>query len=446
MRYPPEFASAVRTPMTSVRRLKQSRRRASKPVTARCGPVAPWYLAYLILGLLTSGMLPFLLPLVVAGGSQSLGTVAYVTGAYNLGLLPAPLFGMLAERQRLYRPLFFGGFVVLALALAAFPLVRSLMPWFLLALTIGVAAGVAATIATLFIVDFAPRREWESRIGWLQSFNGTGQLLGLLLAGMFAAGNFDTGFTVAACLALVAVAVGGIGLPLDGHKQIGGNPLGRMPVQPLLPSAQLDPALGGLLKHSHHLQKAALQGLRKGVHGAFCRFLLAWSAYNFGVAGFFAYYPLVMRESYGSPPVITAIAYAAAAGVGIFLFVATGRLAIRYGCASVFQAGLALRLLGFALLGVPFVIAIPGATVLALAGFVLAMLAWPVLSVSGTSLAARLTPIGEGAAIGLLGATGALATVAGTFVSGPLVHAFGYGVVLPLSVIGMAAAELLMLG
>jgi hypothetical protein len=36
--------------------------------------------------------------------------------------------------------------------------------------------------------------------------------------------------------------------------------------------------------------------------------------------------------------------------------------------------------------------------------------------------------------------------VAGTFESGPLVHAFGHGIVLPLAIAGLAVAELLMIG
>ena len=50
----------------------------------------------------------------------------------------------------------------------------------------------------------------------------------------------------------------------------------------------------------------------------------------------------------------------------------------------------------------------PGVAFIAMVGFLLVMLARPVMSVSGTAVAARLTPIGEGAAIGLLSATGGL--------------------------------------
>lgn len=407
--------------------------------------VAPWYAAYLILGLLTSGMLPFLLPLVIADISHQLGTVAYVTGAYNLGLLPAPLLGRLAERAHLHRPLFFGAFVVFALAFAAFPHVSSVGPWFVLALLIGVATGAAATVATLFIVDFAPRAEWESRIGWLQSFNGAGQLVGLLMAGAFASGGFGIGFTLAGGLALVALVVGHFGLPQDGAHRVRDQTLGHVSLLPMLGAAQIGTAFGGLLHHSHHLQWAGLQVMRGALRGPFARVLIAWACYNFGVAAFFAYYPLMMRRSYGVAPEVTAIVYAIAAGVGVFLFLLASRLSTRYGGRIVFQAGIAVRLLGFLLLGLPYVVTPPFVSVVALTGFVLIMLAWPVISVSGTMLAAHLTTIGEGAAIGLLSAIGALATVLGTFAGGPLVRGFGYGTTPLIALVGLGCAEFIML-
>ena len=71
---------------------------------------APWYLTYLVLGLIYSGLLPCLMPLLLAADGYSLDGIAWVVGGYNAGLLPAPLFGVLGERFRLFRPVFSAAF------------------------------------------------------------------------------------------------------------------------------------------------------------------------------------------------------------------------------------------------------------------------------------------------------------------------------------------------
>jgi predicted MFS family arabinose efflux permease len=404
--------------------------------------LAPWYLAYLILGLIHAGMLPFLLPLAIARAGHDLDSVAYVIGAYYAGLLPAPLFGVLAERRRLFRPVFFGGFIALSTGLAALPEVSRLGVWVPLVLLAGLGVGATATVAPLFVVDFTRKSAWEPRIGWLQSFYGGGQLAGLLLAGVIAAGPLAYGFWLASAFAAFALLVGRIGLPSDdGRREIRLPPLawGK-----LMHGFQPGHPLGGLLQHSHHLHRAAFDHLAFPLGGGFARFLLAWALLNLGVAPFFAYYPLLMKRSYGIAPTSTAFLYALAAAVGIGLFVFSGRVAKQSGSRLVFQTGLALRMAGFAMLGILILIPPSGKVVLATLGFALVMLAWPILSVSGTGLAARLTPIGEGAAMGLLAASSAMATVFGTFLGGPLVEAFGYKIVPLFAVAALAGAEILM--
>jgi MFS family permease len=404
--------------------------------------LAPWYLAYLILGLIHGGMLPFLLPLAMARAGHDLDSVAFVIGAYYVGLLPAPLLGTLAERRRLFRPVFFGGFIAVSVGLAALPEVSRLGIWAPLVLLAGIGVGATATVAPLFVVDFAPKSDWEPRIGWLQSFYGGGQLAGLLVAGIIARGPLSYGFWLAAALAIVAALVGHIGLPSDDRRQ-------QLCLPPLAWGKLMrgfEPGAppSGLLQQSHHLHRAALGSVASPLGGGFVRFLSAWALVNLGVAPFFAYYPLLMKENYGIGPTSTAFLYALAAAIGIGLFGLAGRAAKQKGPRLVFQAGLALRMAGFGILGVLTLTPLPGKFAFAILAFTLVMLAWPVLSVSGTGLAARLTPISEGAAMGLLAASNALATVFGTFLGGPLVEAFGYKIVPLIAVACLAGAEILM--
>ena len=158
-------------------------------------------LASASMGLIASGLLPVLLPLLVRQVSHRLDFVAYVTGAYNLGLLTAPLLGALAERSQAYRILFLGGLVGLGVATAGLPLVSDLAPWLLLGIAVGVGTAAVTVVGNLLIVDFVPPVEWEPRLGWLQGVNGAGQVAGLLLAAVFASGQIALGIWVAAATA-----------------------------------------------------------------------------------------------------------------------------------------------------------------------------------------------------------------------------------------------------
>jgi MFS family permease len=385
--------------------------------------IAPWYVASASMGLIASGLLPVLLPLLVVQVSHRLDYVGYVTAAYNLGLFSAPPLGALAERTQAYRTLFIGGLAVLGLSAAGLPLVSHLAPWLLLSAAVGVGAAAVTVVGNLLIVDFVPAVEWEPRLGWLQGLNGAGQVAGLLLAAVFTSGQTALGIWVAAATALPALFLGRIGLPV-----------GEPSVKP-----HASPGLGALPHQAHRLRWADLIRVPEVLRHAFGRFLLSWFAYNLGVAAFFAYFPLLMRRSFGIDPSLTAIAYAVFAALGTVLFVLAGQWAGRFGDRLLYVAALAVRLVGFVLLSL-LLLPLPGRTGLALLGFGLIVLAWPLISVAGTGLAARLTPIGEGAAIGLLSAAGALATVLGNIIAGPAVRALGYPVALFAGLLGMVVA------
>jgi uncharacterized protein DUF362 len=73
-----------------------------------------WYVAYLLQGTVTAGLLPIVLPLAVLALSHRLSWVADVLAAYNVGLLTCPLWGMVSEHTKAYRKLFLGSFLLAA--------------------------------------------------------------------------------------------------------------------------------------------------------------------------------------------------------------------------------------------------------------------------------------------------------------------------------------------
>jgi predicted MFS family arabinose efflux permease len=96
--------------------------------------------------------------------------------------------------------------------------------------------------------------------------------------------------------------------------------------------------------------------------------------------------------------------------------------------------------LAYACLGVAFLSGI-GRVPLALAGFVVLVLAWPLLGVSGTALTAQLAPGEKGEALGLFNACSSLAGAVGAFVGGWAMDLVGYGALCMAGavVVGLAA-------
>jgi predicted MFS family arabinose efflux permease len=107
----------------------------------------------------------------------------------------------------------------------------------------------------------------------------------------------------------------------------------------------------------------------------------------------------------------------------------------------VLRAGFAVRTAAIAVLAAAFLSPLPGVTA-ALAGFVVLVLAWPLLGVSGTALAAETACGEKGEALGLFNASSALAGAAGAFLGGWVMETSGYGMVCLISALLVALATL----
>lgn len=426
-------------------RARDPLRVARKLVSGPRRYVHTWYVAYLLLGVSASGLLPIVLPLMLEAQSHQPMTVGLVIGAWDLGLLSAPLWGVAAERYRLYGPLFFASLGLTGLACALMPLVSGLWNWFFAALGIGVGQAGAATLASLLIVDFSPKAEWEPRVGALQSFNGAGQVLGLLLAASFSRGVSAMGLWLAAALLLPAMVLAGMGLPESVRWERKRKLWRRAPAVLDVQALSVFPMVNAPANAGLQVLPSNLSGLRRlpeVANSAYGRLLLSWFLFAFGAAGFFTYLPLMLASAHGISSHLTANLYAFAAAVGIGLFLLTSRWCQRYGALRVYRAGLWLRLLAFVLLLASELVPVTAAAAGAV-GLVVIGLAWPVISVSSTNLAARLAPFGGGAALGLFNAVLALADVMGTFASAPLVRLWGYRTIPAVAIVCLAAAILL---
>lgn len=391
--------------------------------------IEPWYLAYLLLGATMAGVAPILLPLAVAERG-SVAQVGLVMAAFNLGGLTAPLWGGLADRFRVHRLLLSAGLAAMALGLAGFALERSIWGWLLFALVQGAGAAAAATVANLFVVEVHPPSEWDARIGWLQTFFGVGQVGGLLLAGV--AGQADVGAGLLAAAALTAAAL----VPGWFATRTPRRPAGTRPVLGEPRHAEWPVASPHRLYSLVSLR--ALAVVEAGARSRSSRFLFAWLLSFGGAAAVFSLYPVLMANLFAVRPAVSSAGFAIAAGLGLALYAPAGGWSRRFGPLRVLRGALALRLVAFVVMLGLALAHPPAEGPLALAAFALVVLSWSPMSVGGTALAARLSTLGEGEALGIYNAATAVAGVLGAMAGGWLAGAWGDGAAPALAVVGVA--------
>ncbi len=390
--------------------------------------IEPWFLAYACLGVVQGGMLPLLLPL-SAGGSTHAGMIV---GVMNLAGLTAPFWGHLADRRRLHRQVLLAGMLAALVALVLMPEQLSLPLKAALAGILGLGLAAANTVANMFIVEVRPPEEWDARIGALQAFSGLGQVVGLLLAGLIG-GRYALAYAVAA--ALVAAAVPMAWLTLRG-------------VQVPVPrdAAAAHPPLGGEgwagspQRLFHILTWQGLRTLLCELEMPFARLMIVWFVAFVAISAALTMFPLALIRTFGVSPGTPATTYAFAAAASLAMYPLAARIAKQRGARPVLQVGLAARTIAIAILAVAFLSGIAGVP-LALAGFVVLVMAWPLLGVSGTALAALLAPAEKGEALGLFNASSSLAGAVGAFLGGWATETVGYGTVCLVGavVVGLAA-------
>ena len=392
--------------------------------------IEPWFLAYACLGVVQGGMLPLLLPL-SAGGSTHAGTIV---GVMNLAGLTAPFWGHLADRRRLHRQVLLAGMLLVLAPLLLMPAVLGLPLKAALAGVLGLGFAAANTVSNMFIVEVRPKEEWDARIGALQALGGLGQVSGLLLAG-FIGGRYALAFGVAA--GLVAAAVPIAWMTLRGIQV----PVART-------TATAHPALGGESWASapqrlfHVLSWRGLVTLLHEMEMPFARLLGVWFIAFVAISAVLTMFPLSLIQVFGVSVRLPATTYAFAAAVSLLLYPLAASAAKKHGARRVLRAGFIIRTVAIAILTVAF-LSQAGNVPLALAGFVIIVMAWPLLGVSGTALAAELAPGEKGEALGLFNASSSLAGAIGAFLGGWAAEGFGYGAVCLIATILVALAVLL---
>ncbi len=389
----------------------------------------PWFLAYTCLGIVQGGMLPLLLPLSSASSIEA-GTIV---GVMNLAGLTSPLLGHFADRRRRHHHVLLVGMMVTLVALLVMPLQLAFPLKVLAAAVLGIGFAAANTVANMFIVEVRPQHEWDARIGALQALTGMGQVGGLLIAGIIG-GRFALAFGVAAALIATAIPIAwltlrGVHVPIPRAAATAHPPLGGE-------------EWGGAMQRQFHIP--TWQGLKEQLHRfepPFIRLQIFWFVAFVMIGAVMSMFPLALVRTFGVPEAMPATAYAFAAAASLLIYPTAVRVARARGAHLLLRSALAVRAVAISFVAVAFMSEATG-PVLPLAGFIVLVLTWPLLGVSGTVLSAELAPSEKGEALGLFNALSSLASAVGAFSGGLALELGGYGAVCGLGVVLVAVAAL----
>lgn len=410
--------------------------------------ISPWYLGYAFQGAAVLGLAPILLPLVV-GTALGNSAAGMVVACFYVGQLASPLLGNLADRTGAFRLIYASGYVLLAAGLTGFALVESLVFWALLAFVQGLGSAATNTVAAMFIVEFSPKKQWDGKIGWLQTFYGAGQAAGLGLAAI-AQAHPTLGLLFSAVLMAPGLFLGLRGLPKSEHDQaVVHQPLRERTRALQAKAARLISTgprqLSQMVHHYHPGSGSLLRGLMQSLRTAYGLYILAWFACMFGTWLLYNLYPLLMASAYDVKADQSSIFYAVAAVIGVFFYAPSGRLGKKIGDVAVVMLGTAVTMICLVIMSLLAWWQPADAGWWAALAFIPIPVAWSPLIVAGTAAAAQLSSLNEGKAVGIFNATTAIASVLSAFAAGWVADLLSYTWVLILAAVASAVAFVLLL-
>ncbi len=391
--------------------------------------VEPWYAGYGLVGLVLLGVGPILIPLQV--DPRGPAAVGLVVAAFYVGALFTPLVGAYADRTGRQRSIFLACFPLMSLTIVGFAYAHSVWQWAVLAALFGGAGAGAGTVGGMFVVEGHPKAEWNERISWFRLAYGLGQVVGLLIAA-FTATQLLTGWWIAAVAIACGLVVGRIGIP---------------PLHPtshaaehLAPQSSARP-LGAISWALHAFHRPSLASLRSAMRGPYGLFLIVWLLTMVGVQTFFNVVPLIMRDTFAVKPSLTSILFMAGAGIGAVMYPICGKLADKFGPGRVMALGMLITITSFGAMALASWLNPSFKGAVGSVALVTAAAAYSFEVVGATMLTARLTPVSEGSAMGLLNSAIAAGAIVGAIVPSWVAAAFGYKA-LPLMATGILLAAL----
>jgi MFS family permease len=177
----------------------------------------------------------------------------------------------------------------------------------------------------------------------------------------------------------------------------------------------------------------------------FARLSIVWFVSYLAMSAVLTMFPLALVQAFAVSDGLPATAYAFASAASLVIFPWAVSIAERHGEWVVLRAGFAARGIAIAILAAAFLTHISDVP-LALTGFVLLVMAWPLLGVSSTALVAQNAPGEKGEALGVFNASSSVAAALGAFLGGWGMEMTDYGTICVVSAVIVAIATLFSCG
>ena len=389
----------------------------------------PWYFGYSFQGAIVLGSLPILLPIIVQQYTND-AVAGIVVAMFFAGQLTAPIWGRIADGTRQLKLFFLLGYIFLGIGAFFFGLSHNEAFWIILAFLQGMGAGASNTISAMFIVEFKPKKEWNRRIGWLQTFYGIGQAFGLALAAMLSIAPV-IGVIISGLLMIPGFFLARLDLPKEKHKNAPepGTHLKGIDIVHLHPYS--------FISHFHAPSGEAISKFATEWKSKFGLFILIWFLINISRGLIYDLFPLMMKNLFGIHPGISALYYAVAAGICVFLYAPAGRLANKYSTNTIAFCGVLMTFIAIVLMTI-FAMLPDNSIInwiLAPLSFMILPCSWAPLIVTGTALTSELATMKNGSALGIFNLAYAVGIVLSAFIAGALAMSFGYQIILILAAV-----------
>lgn len=384
-----------------------------------------WLVAYALLGLTQSGLLPVLMPLAMPGAGAGLTYAAFSL----LGVF-APFLGSWADRTGRHRDLLVWGSITAGLPFLAFDAAPDPMKIVLAAIA-GLGAMATTTAGNVLAIQGQPDAQWDARVALLQRYITAGMVIGLAGAGLLARHHAHLGFAVAGLGQVAAGVLAFISAPACSPRSASAKPAPR-------PMIGGDAGIAAATHRGHHISWSELLPYLRVIDRSLRRFLIVWLVAYPAMNGFATLFPVAIVRQFGMNPLWPAGAYALGVAASLLLYRPVGAATHRLGGGPILTLGLGVRLLLYAALAVAGLEAFRQLGWISLVGFVLIQFVWPILAVGANSLSVRLAPTARGESVGLFNAATSLASALGSAAAGVI---FGDAGLLGLTTAALLAAS-----